>query len=81
MYLHLHKLKKHNIHTPADIRVTVPASLPYSQKHEDITVKDDPQWNKENKTAQHHRVAPIGHCVCNIIPCARCHQALRDIGA
>lgn len=62
-------------------QVEVPASLPYSQKHEQIAVKDDSQWNEENKTAQHHRVAPIGQCVRDIIPCTWCHQAFGDIGA
>lgn len=70
IYSHLHKHQ-----------VTIPSSLPYSQKHKEIAVKDDSEWNEENKTAQHHRVAPVGQRVCDIIPCTRCHQALWDIGA
>lgn len=69
MYLHLQNTRQ------------LPAGLPYSQKHKEIAVKDDREWNEENKAAQHHRVAPIGQCVCDIIPRTRCHQALWDIGA
>lgn len=59
----------------------VPAGLAYGQEHQEIAVENDSQRNEENKAAQHHRVAPIGQCVCDIIPCARCHQALRNVGA
>lgn len=75
------KVKVNTLHMQSDRRVTLPASLPYGQKHKEIAVKDDSQWNKENKTAQHHCVAPIGQCVCDIIPCTRCHQTLGDIRA
>jgi len=43
--------KTHNIHIAYDIRVTIPGRLPYSQKHKEIAVKDDSQWNEEHKTA------------------------------
>lgn len=73
--------KPHSVHMLSEVRGTIPAGLPNSQKHKEIAVQDDSQWNEEDKTAQHHCVAPIGQCVRDIIPCTRCHQALRDIRA